>query len=121
MHAEIKIYIIKNVDKKPFAKLISHKEINNIVLSCVWYSWNSYIIQGCSTSIWAILRLPSYQRVNPDGDGLTHWGQVMHICVGKLTIIGSDYGLSPGQRQAIIWTNAGILLIWPLETNFSEI
>ena len=44
----------------------------------------------------------------------------MHICVVKLTIIGSDNGLSPGRRQAIIWTNAGILLIRPLETNFSE-
>ena len=44
-----------------------------------------------------------------------------HICVGKLTIIGSDNGLSPGRRQAIIWTNAGILLIEPLGTNFSEI
>ena len=52
---------------------------------------------------------------------LTHWGQVMHICVGKLTIIGSDNGLSPERRQAIIWTNAGILLIGPLGTNFSEI
>ena len=45
---------------------------------------------------------------------LTHWGRVTHICVGKLTIIGSDNGLSPGRRQAIIWTNAGILLIRPL-------
>ena len=44
-----------------------------------------------------------------------------HICVGKLTIIGSDNGLSPGRRQAIIWTNAGILLIGPLGTNFNEI
>ena len=44
-----------------------------------------------------------------------------HICVSKLTIIGSDNGLSPGRRQAIIWTNAGILLIGPLRTNFSEI
>ena len=44
-----------------------------------------------------------------------------HICVGKLTNIGSDYGLSPGRRQAITWTNAGILLIGPLGTNFSEI
>ena len=52
---------------------------------------------------------------------LTHWGRVTHICVGKLTIIGSDKGLSPGRRQAIIWTNAGILLIGPLGTNFSEI
>ena len=51
---------------------------------------------------------------------LTHWGRVTHICVIKLTIIGSDNGLSPGRRQAIIWTNAGILLIGPLGTNFSE-
>ena len=41
------------------------------------------------------------------------------ICVGKLTIIGSDNGLLPGRRQAIIWTNDGILLIPPLGTNFS--
>ena len=52
---------------------------------------------------------------------LTHWGRVTHICVTKLTIIGSDNGLSPDRRQAIIWTNAGILLIGPLGTKFSEI
>ena len=39
----------------------------------------------------------------------------------NLTTIGSDNDLSPGRRQAIIWTNAGILLIGPLGTNFSEI
>ena len=52
---------------------------------------------------------------------LTHWGRVTHICVSKLTNIGPDNGLSPGRRQAIIWTNDGILLIGPLGTNFSEI
>ena len=52
---------------------------------------------------------------------LSHWGRVTHICVSKLTIIGSDNGLSPGRRQAIIWTNAGMLLIGPLGTNVSEI
>ena len=52
---------------------------------------------------------------------LTHWGRVTHICVGKLIIIGSDNGLSPGRRQAIIWTIAGIWLIRPLGTIFSEI
>ena len=52
---------------------------------------------------------------------LTQWGQVTQKCVGNLTIIGSYNGLSPGRRQAIIWTNAGILLIGPLGTNFSEI
>ena len=51
---------------------------------------------------------------------LSHWGQVMHICIGKLATINSDNGLSPGRRQAIIWTNAGILSIGPLRTNFTE-
>ena len=41
--------------------------------------------------------------------------------MSKLAIIGSDNGLSPERRQAIIWTNAGLLLIEPLGTNFSEI
>ena len=52
---------------------------------------------------------------------LTHWGRVTHVCVGKQGINGSDNGLSPGRCQAIIWTNAGILLFGPLGTNFSEI
>ena len=55
------------------------------------------------------------------GSQLTHWGRVTHICVAKLTIIGSDNGLSPGRHQAIVYTNAGILLIGPLGTHFSEI
>ena len=52
---------------------------------------------------------------------VTHWGRATHICVGKLTIIDSDNGLSPGRRQAIIWTMAGILLIEPLGTKVSDI
>ena len=56
---------------------------------------------------------------NPDY--LTHWGRVTHVCVSKQTIIGSDNGLLPGRRQAIIWTNGRILLIRTLGTNFSEI
>ena len=51
---------------------------------------------------------------------LTHWGRVTHTCVSKLTFIGSGNEVSPGRCQAIIWTDAGILLIWPLGTNFSE-
>ena len=52
-------------------------------------------------------------------NNLTHWGRVTHICISDLTSIGSGNGLSPGRRQAIIRTNAGILLIRPLGTNFS--
>ena len=43
-----------------------------------------------------------------------------HICVSRLTIICSDNGLSPGRRQAIIWTNAGTMLIGPFATNYNE-
>ena len=52
---------------------------------------------------------------------LTHWGRVTHICVIKLTIIGSVNDLAPERRLAIIWTNGGILSIGPLGTNFNEI
>ena len=34
---------------------------------------------------------------------------------GNLTIIGSDNGLLPGRRLAIIWTNVDRLLIRPLQ------
>ena len=54
------------------------------------------------------------------GKPLPHWGRVTHICISKLTIVGSDNGLLPGWRQTIIWTNAGMLLIGPLGTSFSE-
>ena len=50
-----------------------------------------------------------------------HWGRETHICVSKLNIIGSDNGLSLGWHKGIFWTNAGILWIGPLGTNFSEI
>ena len=44
-----------------------------------------------------------------------------YICVNRLTIIGPDNGLSPGRRQAIIWTNDGILSIRTVATNFDKI
>ena len=44
-----------------------------------------------------------------------------HICVNKLTVMGSGNGLSPGRRQAIIWTSAGKVFIGPFGTNFSQI
>ena len=54
-------------------------------------------------------------------NALTHWGGMTCICIGKLTIIGSDNGLAPTRRQAINWTNAGILFIGILETTLCEL
>ena len=44
-----------------------------------------------------------------------------YICINKPTSICSDNGLSYDRCQAIISTSAGILLIGPVGTNFSEI
>ena len=52
---------------------------------------------------------------------LTQWSWVTHICVSELTIIGSENGLAPGRRQAIISIDPEILLIGLLGANFSEI
>ena len=78
-----------------------------------------YCVVRCTAS--NIKTFTSYQCLNLSFVLLTHWSRVTHIYVSKLTIIASDNGLSPGRRQAIIWTNAGILLIGPLGLNFSEI
>ena len=73
-------------------------------------------------NIWSWFTCPPFEPIMMLSSPLTHWGRVTHICVSKLTtIIDSDNGLLPDRRQAIIWTNAGLLLIGPLGTNFSEI
>ena len=99
----------------------------------VWFS-DGYMLFSSQTVIWRKLkihtRFPQLQMQQCGGIlqvcvqsccTLTHWGRMTHICISKIIIIGSDNGLSPGRRQAIIWTDAGILLIEPLGTNFSEI
>ena len=45
----------------------------------------------------------------------------MHMCVSKIAIIGSDYGLWLCRRQDIILTSAGIFLIRTWGTNYSDI
>ena len=86
------------------------------MLKCLWTKhilklpicmakW-SYPIVLSSQPLVTIRKTPCVIRDhNSWPDFLTHWGRMTHICVSKLTIIGSDKGLSPGRRQAIIWTN----------------
>ena len=72
----------------------------------IWLKMNFFLFQK------TYHKMSSAKRpFRPGLSMLTHWGRVTHICVGEITIIGSDNGLSPGRCQAIIWTNAGILLI----------
>ena len=93
-----------------------------------------------TTSEWSTIWLPTkvrlYQR--HDSSSLVMWIVICHenvnfislrpsdayiyiyICISKQNIIGSDNGLLPSWRQAIFWTNAGILLTWPSGSNFNE-
>ena len=81
---------------------------------CLSQPWRVY---WCSTSCICDV---NFNYIYPSNRYmLTHWGRVTHICVSKVTIIGSDNGLSPGLYQDIIRTYAGILLIG--KKNFSEI
>ena len=87
-------------------------------MECTWH-----LFWDCIVSLihwYLIFRYMQYALINCIKQ-LTHWGRVTHLCVGYLIIIGSDNSLSPGRRQAIIRSNAGILLIRTLGTNFSEI
>ena len=71
---------------------------------------------------WPNVRWYYVQFTNKKGRAkLNSLSWVTHVCISKLTIIGSDNGLSPGRPQAIIWTNSGILLIGPLRIKFNEI
>ena len=97
--------------KQPFVFFLHNKDA--IITSCIRCG-NGYILEAVVRDWFIITTLNEFHI-------LTHWGRVTHICVDDLTIIGSDNGLSPWRRQAIIWINAVLLLIGPLGTNFSEL
>ena len=93
----------------------------NYIILLIVYLWHHTVRKHDNQHQYCYGLVMQYDSKNSVIFGLTHWGRVMHICVNKLTIIGSDNGLSPGRRQAIIWPNAGMIIIGPLGTNFSEI
>ena len=81
-----------------------HSPANYSLSPCPLVTWSN--TQGNNMYLlrkhWRLI-FPFHVLIN----SLTHWGQVTHICVGKLTTIN--------------WTNDGILLIGSLGSNFSEI
>ena len=97
-------------------------------VGCLWHRTSPIMFSGKKKPLsWLFIHWSLFFVFNSLGPFtevyslyLTHWGRVRHTCVGNPTIIDSDNGMSPGRRQAIIWTNAGILLIGPLGTNFNE-
>ena len=112
------IFTSDEVYKSPheWPKIVIHgKQCIILFRTSYFMSWTHHSATNTHCSLISLLTL---RTVNSD---FTHWGRVTHICVSKSNTICSDNGLAPGRRQAIIWTNTGILLIGPLGTNFIEI
>ena len=87
--------------------MVNLRSLNHALDACHIYQkmyknvWEINIL-GANPLIWPCLPEVSCCMYST----LTHWSRVTHICVSKLTIIGSDNGLPSDRRQAIIWTNA---------------
>ena len=96
----------------------------------VWYPEHFYetvlgwILQACIDDNYKLSQVMAWRHQAPWPSSVMPYaselikslrltGWVMHICIVNLTIIDLDNGLTPTRRQAIIWTNAGILLIGP--------
>ena len=103
-------YFHKNNDRRVLSILNNRRVLS--ILNHIIYIWTVPRCAICTEEIWHTRIFEKYYQFTRSS---------MHICVGKITIIVSDNVLSPGRRQAIIWTNAWILLIRTLGTNFSEI
>ena len=96
-------------------------DFNIVILYLYMYTWCHLLMTVLLQNYTKIMTCRNTYFVPNEIKQLTHWGRVTHICIDDLSIIGPDNGLSPGRRQAIIWTNAGILLIGPCRTNLSDI
>ena len=86
-------------------------QVSSMVSPC-YCCVECHIMFCCSVSLYDFTILKNHSQLIE-----AEWS----IYVGELTIIVSYNGLLPGWHQAIIWTNARILFIGTLGTNFSEI
>ena len=105
------------------------KPLHESTLPCYWWDPTEhisvkfelkYIDLHTRKSIWKC-RLHNRGHFASASMYSTHLPLVSHICVSGWVIIGKGNGLSPFRRQAITWTNAGLLLIALMGTNLSEI
>ena len=109
LNINIARHALRTVVSKPNPQKIKY----NFSLTICVYELN---ISKCT---WSDIAATNQMISRKCRTNLNHSGRVTHTRVNKLIIIVSDNGLSPGRRQAIIWTNAAMLLIGPLGTNFN--
>ena len=77
--------------------------------------------QSISLARYESLDFPFYVVHSVTGQ-LSHWGWVVHICVGNLTIIGSDSGLALTRRRYLnkCWNIVNVTLRNKLQGNFNR-
>ena len=73
---------------------------NNFSVETSWNNWIDLI--SCKMLLYDYSNMNDFSFMKSWHLPLTHWGQAPHICVGNLTIIDSDNGLSPARHKAII-------------------
>ena len=78
----------------------------------MYIQFSSYVVFGENIKLidgiwsqWTPSRFLYFVRSSYPAYLLTNYGRMTQICFIKLTITGSDIGLSSNRRQAIIWTN----------------
>ena len=90
----------------------------------LWGESNSHrwipLTKASGTELWCFLWSALEHTVNSKQSRCWWFETPLRHCNVVKGIIGSDNGLSPVRRRAIILTNAGILLTGLLGTNFSE-
>ena len=86
----------------------------DIVLSidCCYYQ---LLLMNCCVGLLSVSKCLLFQAYNFEWFW-THCGWLKHVCVGNLTIIGSDNGLAPtcSRQLAIIWTKCWNIVNWTL-------
>ena len=85
---------------------------SNVENVSIWWRHHDKRWSGVKTWQWKPDRSFTPARV-------TYQSLVTHICVKNKPIIGWDNGMSPVCYQAIVWTNAGWLIVGPME--FAEL
>ena len=82
-----------------------HQQIHNIILSSfTWYHNRYFTFNRLIGLLCQCIQLERFNSLRQ--------GRVTHICVGNLTIIGSDNGLSPGRCQAIYLNQYSNIVDW---------
>ena len=96
-HAKSNISTNQHVDMSPYT----------IVMFANWLKLNNFIVLKHNVfkdnhNIMSFISHTSKVRGSRQFD-LTHWGRMAHICVNKLTIIGSDNRLAPSHYLNQCW------------------